>query len=67
MGGLWEAGVKSLKFHIKKLANLKYNFEELATLLARKKYASTPLSPSKPSGPVNLRSFFNWLTLTITR
>ena len=48
MGGLWEAGVKSFKSHIKKLANLKYTFEELATLLARIEEClnSRPLSPS---------------------
>ncbi|XP_059225279.1 uncharacterized protein LOC131997762 [Stomoxys calcitrans] len=36
MGGLWEAGVKSVKTHLKKVAgNLKFTFEEFSTLLIR--------------------------------
>ena len=35
MGGLWEAGVKSFKMHMKKSASqLKYTFEEFSTLLS---------------------------------
>ena len=34
MGGLWEAGIKSVKTHLKTLTvNIKYTFEELYTLL----------------------------------
>ncbi|XP_065361992.1 uncharacterized protein LOC135955567 [Calliphora vicina] len=48
MGGLWEAGVKSFKAHLKKMNTLKHTFEELATLLARIEGClnSRPLSPS---------------------
>ncbi|XP_046801106.1 uncharacterized protein LOC124418529 [Lucilia cuprina] len=36
MGGLWEAAVKSFKFHFKRTAGAhKFNFEEFSTLLAR--------------------------------
>lgn len=35
MGGLWEAGVKSFKIHLKKVSGqLKFTFEEFSTLLA---------------------------------
>lgn len=35
-GGLWEAGVKSIKYHLKRLArNTKFTFEELTTLLCQ--------------------------------
>ncbi|XP_059222665.1 uncharacterized protein LOC131996772 [Stomoxys calcitrans] len=36
MGGLWEAGVKSLKTHLRKLIpKMNFTFEELSTILAR--------------------------------
>lgn len=36
MGGLWEAGVKSFKTHLKKVSTpFKYTFEEFCTLLSR--------------------------------
>ncbi|XP_075163779.1 uncharacterized protein LOC142236428 [Haematobia irritans] len=49
MGGLWEAGVKSFKAHLKKCCiNQRHTFEELNTLLARIESClnSRPLSPS---------------------
>ena len=36
MGGLWEAAVKCMKSHLKKvLGNLAYTFEKFATMLIR--------------------------------
>ncbi|XP_075161631.1 uncharacterized protein LOC142234385 [Haematobia irritans] len=36
MGGLWEAAVKSFKFHFRRIAGAhKFTFEQMATLLAR--------------------------------
>lgn len=48
MGGLWEAGVKSFKSHLKKANIQRYTFEEIATLLTRIEGClnSRPLSPS---------------------
>lgn len=48
LGGLWEAGVKSFKTHLKKSSTTKHAFEEFSTLLARIKGClnSRPLSPS---------------------
>lgn len=48
MGGLWEAAVKSMKTHLKKIAsNLKFTYEEFSTLLVRIESVlnSRPLSP----------------------
>lgn len=48
MGGLWEAAVKSMKAHLKKVAGkLKYTYEEFSTLLIRIESIlnSRPLSP----------------------
>ncbi|XP_075158042.1 uncharacterized protein LOC142231312 [Haematobia irritans] len=48
MGGLWEAAVKSMKTHMRKVAgNLKYTYEEFSTLLIRIESVlnSRPLSP----------------------
>ena len=48
MRGLWEAAVKSMKSHLKKVAgNLAYTFEEFATMLIRIEAVlnSRPMSP----------------------
>ncbi|XP_037816477.1 uncharacterized protein LOC119606893 [Lucilia sericata] len=52
IGGLWEAGVKSLKMHFKKSAGqMKYTFEEFSTLLAKIESClnSRPLGPTSDS------------------
>ncbi|XP_075150882.1 uncharacterized protein LOC142224991 [Haematobia irritans] len=48
MGGLWEAGVKSCKTHLKKIAGqIKCTFEEFSTILSSIEYClnSRPLTP----------------------
>lgn len=55
-GGLWEAGVKSLKYHLKRtIGNAKLTYEELSTLLAQIEAClnSRPLTPMS-SDPTDL-------------
>ncbi|XP_037827511.1 uncharacterized protein LOC119615570 [Lucilia sericata] len=59
MGGLWEAGVKSVKTHFKKISGqIKYTFEEFSTILASIEAClnSRPLGPlpDSPDEPVAL-------------
>lgn len=47
-GGLWEAGVKSIKFHLKRvLSNISFTWEEMTTILAQIENVlnSRPLCP----------------------
>lgn len=47
MGGLWEAGVKSVKHHLKRVLTTNLTFEEMSTLLCQIEAClnSRPLSP----------------------
>lgn len=57
LGGLWEAGVKSCKYHLKRvMGNTLYTFEELSTVLIQIEAClnSRPLSPSS-SDPSDLQ------------
>ncbi|XP_075163329.1 uncharacterized protein LOC142235964 [Haematobia irritans] len=50
MGGLWEAAVKSMKSHLRKVAaNIKFTFEEFSTLLVR----IESILNSRPISPIN--------------
>ncbi|XP_065355004.1 uncharacterized protein LOC135949382 [Calliphora vicina] len=50
MGGLWEAGVKSFKTHLRKMIpNMKFTFEELSTILTRIESCLN----SRPSSPAS--------------
>ena len=57
MGGIWEAGVKSMKFHLRRVVgNAKFNFEEFYTLLCQVEAVlnSRPLCPLS-NDPDNLQ------------
>ncbi|XP_061397921.1 uncharacterized protein LOC133333645 [Musca vetustissima] len=50
MGGIWEAAVKSMKTHLRKVAgHLKYTYEEFSTLLVR----IESILNSRPLSPIN--------------
>lgn len=55
-GGLWEAGVKSVKTHLRKLANTTFTFEEFSTILCQIEAClnSRPLCPMT-NDPEDLR------------
>ena len=46
-GGLWKAAVKSMKFHLKRVASTKFTFEEFTTILTQVEAClnSRPLTP----------------------
>lgn len=57
MGGLWEAGVKSCKYHLKRvMGNALFTFEELTTALSQIESClnSRPLS-SMSTDPMDLQ------------
>lgn len=59
LGGLWEAGVKSCKYHLKRvMGNALFTFEEMTTSLIQIKAClnSRPLSPLL-SDPSDLQPF----------
>ncbi|XP_022838073.1 uncharacterized protein LOC111365109 [Spodoptera litura] len=55
-GGLWEAGVKSMKFHLKRIMNKSLTFEEMTTVLCQVEAClnSRPLCPIIESDLNNL-------------
>lgn len=57
MGGLWEAGVKSCKYHLRRVT-AQFTFEELSTVLVQIKACvnSRPLS-SMSEDPMDLQPF----------
>ncbi|XP_075990340.1 uncharacterized protein LOC142985992 [Anticarsia gemmatalis] len=55
-GGLWEAGVKSMKYHLKRVLNSHMTFEEFSTLLCQIEAClnSRPLCPIDDSDTENI-------------
>ncbi|CAK1598070.1 unnamed protein product [Parnassius mnemosyne] len=56
MGGLWEAGVKSMKYHMKRILTCNLTYEEMTTLLCQIEAClnSRPLSPIDDSDTDNI-------------
>ncbi|XP_063391167.1 uncharacterized protein LOC134676697 [Cydia fagiglandana] len=54
-GGLWEAGVKSIKYHLKRVLTTNLTFEEMTTVLSETEAClnSRPLCPIDNSDPEN--------------
>ena len=57
MGGIWEAGVKTMKFHLRRVArNVKLTFEEFYTLICRvEAVLNSRLLCPMPNNPDNLQ------------
>lgn len=55
-GGLWEAGVKSIKYHLKRIISSHLTFEEMTTVLCQVEAClnSRPLCPIDDTDPENL-------------
>ncbi|XP_026745741.1 uncharacterized protein LOC113507087 [Trichoplusia ni] len=55
-GGLWEAGVKSIKYHLKRIITTHLTFEEMTTILCQIEAClnSRPLCPIDTNDPENL-------------
>lgn len=55
-GGLWEAGVKSIKYHLKRIVTTHLTYEEMTTILCQVEAClnSRPLCPLNDSDPDNI-------------
>lgn len=55
-GGLWEAGVKSIKYHLKRIMNTHLTYEEMTTVLCQIEAClnSRPLCPIDDTDPDNI-------------
>ncbi|XP_045534341.1 uncharacterized protein LOC123721079 [Papilio machaon] len=55
-GGLWEAGVKSIKYHLKRIISTHLTYEEMTTVLCQVEAClnSRPLCPIDDNDPDNL-------------
>ncbi|KAI8126852.1 Retrovirus-related Pol polyprotein from transposon 17.6 [Lucilia cuprina] len=66
MGGLWEAGVKSFKTHLKKVTHAQaFTYEEFSTMLIRIE-ASPLLTPAEPDSSQQCLNYINrWQKLKV--
>lgn len=55
-GGLWEAGVKSIKYHLKRIVTTHLTYEEMTTILCQVEAClnSRPLCPMNDTDPDNM-------------
>lgn len=55
-GGIWESGVRSMKYHLKRILNSNVTFEEMSTILCQIEAClnSRPLSPIDDSDTENI-------------